>query len=273
MPELPEVQTVVDTLSSRIIGLKITEVEVKVEKLIALSTVADFKAELIGKEIKGVRRRGKYIIIELSDDKYLIVHLRMTGQLLYAAQNLELAKHTHVIISFANQHQLRFINKRKFGRIYLVSDFSEAGSLAELGPEPLSEDFTLDTFKALFENRRGIIKNLLLNQKFLAGLGNIYVDEALYLAGIHPLRKADQISEEELAKLYQAIRKVLKDGIKHRGTTKWDYVDGSGQAGEHQDYLQVYDRKGKNCYDCAEQIEKIKVSGRGTYFCPECQLS
>ena len=271
MPELPEVQTVVDSLKSKIKGLEIIDVEVKADKIVATPDIVDFKSGLNGNRIEDITRRGKYIIIHLASGEYLVTHLRMTGQLLYTNDETEMTKHTYIVIQFQNKHQLRFVNPRKFGRMYFVTDLDDAGSLMELGPEPLDEGFTFDRFKASFKNRRGMIKPLLLNQKFLAGLGNIYVDESLHLSGIYPERKADTLNEEELKRLYQAIRKVLRDGIKHRGTTKWDYVDSSGKAGEHQNYLQVYDREDEVCYNCGKEIERIKVGGRSSYFCPRCQ--
>jgi formamidopyrimidine-DNA glycosylase len=271
MPELPEVETVVNSLRPNVVGLNIIDVEVKEEKLVAFPDINDFKNALVDNQIEGVDRRGKYILIQLVDGKHLVIHLRMTGQLIYCEDDLDFAKHTHIIFQFQNGHQLRFINKRKFGRMYLVSDLVNAGSLTRLGPEPLDDDFTFDRFKDLFKNRSGMIKPLLLNQKFLAGLGNIYVDESLYLSKVHPERKANTLNEKELKELYAAIRKVLSDGIKYRGTTKWDYVDSSGQAGEYQNQLKAYDREGEVCYNCGTELQRIKVGGRSSYFCPECQ--
>ncbi|SJZ40145.1 bifunctional DNA-formamidopyrimidine glycosylase/DNA-(apurinic or apyrimidinic site) lyase [Selenihalanaerobacter shriftii] len=271
MPELPEVQTVVDSLRPKIKDLRVIDVEIKEKKMIAFPDISGFKEVLINNQVKTVRRRGKYIIIELADGHYLVTHLRMTGQLIYSSDNSEEAKYTYIIIQFDNQHQLRFINKRKFGRMYLVSDLADAGSLTKLGPEPLEDDFTFDKFKALFDNRTGMIKPLLLNQKFLAGLGNIYVDESLHLSHVHPERKANRLTEKELKNLYKNIRKILREGIKYRGTTKWDYVDSSGNAGEYQNHLKAYDREGEVCYTCDTPLNRIKVGGRSSYFCPQCQ--
>ncbi|MBM7624605.1 bifunctional DNA-formamidopyrimidine glycosylase/DNA-(apurinic or apyrimidinic site) lyase [Sporohalobacter salinus] len=271
MPELPEVQTVVDTLKETVLNKEIIDIEVKNEKLIADLKVEEFIDILVGSRIENIRRRGKYIIIELDTDYYLVTHLRMTGRFVYCKKQDEDDKYDYIFFKFRGDDELRLGSKRKFTRTYLVDDLSEAGSLTKLGPEPLSDKFTLDRFKEIISTRRGKIKPLLLNQKFLAGLGNIYVDEALFISQIHPLRKADTLTEQEIENLYHAIRQVLTEGIKHRGTTKWDYVDASGQAGSYQNYLRVYDRKGEECNRCAAALEKIKVGGRSSYFCPQCQ--
>ncbi|MGM0472301.1 MAG: DNA-formamidopyrimidine glycosylase, partial [Bacillota bacterium] len=239
MPELPEVQTVVDTLADYILEQQIVDVEVKVEKLIANLEPAEFKDRLIGTTILDVYRRGKYIIIELDSADYLVTHLRMTGRFVYSQPDTEVDKYDYIFFKFSGGDELRLGSKRKFTRTYLVSDLDEAGSLTDLGPEPLTDEFTLERFKEMLSTRRGRIKPLLLNQKFLAGLGNIYVDESLFISQIHPLRTADTLTEEEIERLYQAIRQVLSEGIKHRGTTKWDYVDASGAAGSYQDHLRV----------------------------------
>ncbi|ADL11919.1 DNA-formamidopyrimidine glycosylase [Acetohalobium arabaticum] len=271
MPELPEVQTVVDTLTESVLKKEITDVEVKNEKLIANLEVEEFIDTLTGSRIEDIRRRGKYIIMELDTDYYLVTHLRMTGRFVYCQKKEEVDKYDYIFFKFKGNDELRLGSKRKFTRTYLVADLKEAGSLTKLGPEPLSDEFTLDKFKEILSTRRGRIKPLLLNQKFLAGLGNIYVDEALFISQIHPLRTADTLTDQEIKKLYQAIQQVLAEGIEHRGTTKWDYVDASGEAGSYQNYLRVYDRKGEECNRCAAILKKIKVGGRGTYFCPQCQ--
>ncbi|GAB6138229.1 DNA-formamidopyrimidine glycosylase [Halanaerobaculum tunisiense] len=271
MPELPEVQTVVDTLQDFILEKEITQVEVKNEKLIAYPSAEKFQELLPGCRIEEVRRRGKYIIIELDTGYSLVTHLRMTGRLVYASQEDELDKYDYILFKFQDGDELRLGSKRKFTRTYLVQDLTNAGSLTKLGPEPLAEEFTLEQFKKMISTRRGRIKPLLLNQKFLAGLGNIYVDEALFIAQIHPLQTADQLEEQEIERLFKAIKQVLSEGIEHRGTTKWDYVDASGQAGSYQDHLRAYDREGEECQRCGSLLEKIKVGGRSSYFCPKCQ--
>jgi len=169
--------------------------------------------------------------------------------------------------------ELRFNNIRKFGRLYLIDNGhpEQAGGLAKLGPEPLSEDFTEKDFKKLFKGRHGVIKSLLMNQKFIAGLGNIYADEILYRAGIDPERKADKISEQEQVELYHIMREILRAGIKFGGTSFSDYVNGLGEKGSFQEELLVYQQSGQACERCSEEIIKKKVGGRSSYYCPGCQ--
>ncbi|GAB6099260.1 bifunctional DNA-formamidopyrimidine glycosylase/DNA-(apurinic or apyrimidinic site) lyase [Halanaerocella petrolearia] len=271
MPELPEVQTVVDTLSDFVLDKEIVDVDVEKEKLIAYPEVEEFKKVLSDSKIEKVRRRGKYIIIELDNDYYLVTHLRMTGRFVYTKQKDEIDKYDYIFFKFAGDDELRLGSKRQFTRTYLVTDLKDAGSLTKLGPEPLSAEFTLEKFKEMMSTRRGRIKPLLLNQKFLAGLGNIYVDEALFISKIHPLRTADTLTEAEIKRLFKAIKQVLQEGIEHRGTTKWDYVDASGEAGEYQNYLRAYGREDEECNRCGTKLERIKVGGRSSYFCPNCQ--
>ncbi len=271
MPELPEVQTVVDSLQEQIPGKQVAEVEVRNEKLLANVGPEELAEVVVDRKIESVTRRGKYIIIAFDNDYYLVAHLRMTGRFVYTEEEADGDKYDYILFYFTDDSRLSLGSKRKFTRAYLVEDLEEAGSLTELGPEPLSEEFTREKFAEMLSTRRGKIKPLLLNQKFLAGLGNIYVDESLYLAGVHPERTADTLTDEEINRLQQAIRQVLKEGIKHRGTTKWDYVDASGKAGSYQHYLRVYDREGKPCPECKTELERIKVGGRSSYFCPVCQ--
>ncbi len=270
MPELPEVETVVRSLRPKVKDKVIAQVDVIKERIIANLEADEFIELLEQKKITDVTRTGKYIICHLSNGYYLVVHLRMTGQFIYQTE-LETSKYDCFKLCFKAGDILKLSSKRTFTRAYLVDDLAEAGSLTKIGPEPIADDFSQKDFKELFKGRRGRIKPLLLNQRFIAGLGNIYVDEALYLAGIHPLRTADTLKEVELEKLYTTIVEVLAAGIKNRGTTKWDYVDADGKAGTHQNYLKVYDHQGDKCPECESEIEKIKVSGRGTYFCPSCQ--
>lgn len=273
MPELPEVETIVRSLRPMLTGKKIIDVEVGYAPIIGYPEAEpeEFAAELEGREIEEVRRRGKYIVIEVSGDELLITHLRMSGQLIYTEKDKEIDKHTHVIISLDDGHQLRFIEVRKFGRMFLIPEDEpeKAKGFATLGPEPL--EMTIEEFKEALEGRSGMIKPLLLNQKFIAGIGNIYVDEALFISGIHPIRKANTLTDREEELLFAAIRQVLLKGIKNRGTTKSDYVDAFGNAGENQNSLQVYGREGENCTKCGQELVKMKVGGRGTHYCPNCQ--
>ncbi|MFW5786970.1 MAG: bifunctional DNA-formamidopyrimidine glycosylase/DNA-(apurinic or apyrimidinic site) lyase [Halanaerobiales bacterium] len=273
MPELPEVESIVNGLKKLIIGSEIKYTIIREKKIIGFPRPEKFKNESQGKKVININRRGKYILINLDNVKEIVIHLRMTGKLLVLPRGKDYNKHTHIIFQLTNSRDLRFNNIRKFGRVYLIDkgDYDKAGGLAELGPEPLSDDFTFLDFVELFEGRTARIKSLLLNQKFIAGLGNIYTDEALFRAGIHPARCADTISESELLKLYKAIREILKLGIKYKGTSFSDYVNALGEAGKFQEKLNVYQKEGEKCPVCGSIIEKEKLSGRSSHYCPECQ--
>lgn len=273
MPELPEVETIVRGLRDLITGHKINQVWVREPKLIVFPAEDEFKRQLNGREVIALNRRGKYILINLEGGKTLVVHLRMTGKLLVKPREIDVDKHTHIIFELDNGMDLRFHNVRKFGRVYLVDtgSWQEAGGLAELGPEPLSDKFTLTELKNRIKGRKMMIKSLLLNQKFIAGLGNIYTDEALFRAGISPKRRADTLSDEELERLYRAIRRVLELGIEYGGTTFSDYLDARGKQGEFQKKLLVYRQTGENCPQCGHEIIREKIGGRSSHYCPGCQ--
>lgn len=273
MPELPEVENVVLGLKNLIKNYIITSVRIKEPALIAYPELKKFKKQIKNRKISDITRRGKYILIHLVEDKIMVIHLRMTGKLLVKSSNEPLKKHTHVIFQLDHNTDLRFNNVRKFGRIYLIDadNYEAAGGLSELGPEPLASDFNFKDFQKLFEGRTAVIKSLLLNQKFIAGLGNIYTDEVLYRSGIHPKLPANKLTEKDMKKLYKNIRKILKLGIKYNGTTFSDYVNAFGEKGSFQEKLQVYQKEGQKCKKCGEIIVKNKVAGRSTYYCPNCQ--
>jgi formamidopyrimidine-DNA glycosylase len=205
------------------------------------------------------------------DEADLLIHLKMSGRLRVVQSDEPVDKHVHVVFELDNGMELRFQDVRKFGRVYLVDEVSEVTS--RLGPEPLSDEFTLDLFRLLLERRSGRLKSLLLNQEFLAGLGNIYADEALFAARLHPLRKADTLTPEEQEDLYHAIRTVLERAIASRGTTLTDggYTDIEGQKGAYQDRLAVYGQTGEPCPQCETPIQRIVLGGRSSHFCPHCQ--
>jgi formamidopyrimidine-DNA glycosylase len=277
MPELPEVETIVQGLREPLVGRQFTGLRVGWENLIARPRpelaegppVEEFKQGLISQRILGLKRRGKYLIFALSGGGSLIVHLRMTGRLLIKSSTDELDKHDHLIFELDDGRELRFNNVRKLGRVYLVDDEDEV--VGKLGPEPLDDDFAPADFAALLSARRGKIKPLLLNQRFMAGVGNIYADEALFAARIHPERRADTLTAEEIECLYHAIRQVLHQGIENSGTTLSAYRDAEGREGRNQEYLRVSRRTGQPCPRCGTAIERTVVGGRGTYFCPRCQ--
>lgn len=272
MPELPEVETVRRTLHHALQGRRILEVtRIAWERTIAAPTVDLFKQALHNRAILDVDRRAKYIIIRLDHDEALVVHLRMTGQLMVVDADTIPDQHTHVVFQLDNGQQLTFRDMRKFGRIWLL-DGGELEMLdRKLGPEPLDDTLTLAAFGTLLRRRKGRLKPLLLDQKLLAGLGNIYVDEALWIAKLHPLQLAGDLDEPQIEALYTAIKQVLTNAITNRGTTFADYRDGWGSEGSNQNFLRVYGRKGEPCPRCGTPIERITVGQRGTHFCPHCQ--
>jgi formamidopyrimidine-DNA glycosylase len=270
VPELPEVETVAQGLRQPLVGRTITGVVVRWPRTVSFPAVDEFQRCIVGRRVAAVGRRGKYVVVEL-DEGYLLIHLKMSGRLQVVPAGEPLDKHTHTFFDLDDGQQLRFRDVRKFGRVYLANDPAQV--TAGLGPEPLADDFSLDDFRRLLARRSGRLKSLLLNQQFVAGLGNIYADEALFAARLHPLRKADTLTSGEQAHLYEAIRMVLGKAIAGRGTTLDDrgYVDARGQAGAYQDEIAVYGRRGEPCPVCGTPIERLVVGGRSTHFCPHCQ--
>lgn len=227
-------------------------------------------AGIAGHCVQSVGRRGKYVVIYL-DQGYLLIHLKMSGRLRIVPSDDPLDKHTHTFFDLDDGRQLRFQDVRKFGRVYLIDTLETV--TATLGPEPLADELTLEAFREQLAPRSGRLKSLLLNQAFIAGLGNIYADEALFVARLHPLRKADTLTPNEEEALYKAIRLVLSRAVANRGTTLPDqgYRDANGQAGSFQEQITVYGRTGAPCLTCKNPIERIVVGGRSTHFCPRCQ--
>ncbi len=274
MPELPEVETIRRSLENKLKGLVINHVDVFLEKIIKEPTdINEFKNLIKGKKIEALSRRGKYLILKISDSYVLVMHLRMTGRLLYVAEYEDITKHTHVIFYLNNGYHLRFIDIRQFGTIYLLEEknLDTIKGLASLGPEPLSDDFTVEVLKEKLKRKSKKIKQVLLDQDVVAGLGNIYADEVLFEAQILPNRAANSLNDEELNRLHTSIIKVIKEAICNRGTSFRDYVDGEGEKGEHQNHLKVYQRDSTPCSRCQCQIKKEKIAGRSSHYCPGCQ--
>jgi len=261
VPELPEVETVVRGLQNTIVGEKIMDLEAPWEKAL----VADDPYEsIVGRVITGVSRRAKYIVIEM-DEGFLLVHLRMTGKLTPVYPE----KHVTVILHFESGNSLYFQDTRKFGRMVYTKDPQHA--LGHIGPEPLSADFTPDLFYQMLHGKKRLIKPLLLDQSFLAGLGNIYVDEALFQAAIQPLSVSLSIPKKRVYSLHSAIQSILSASIEAQGTTVLNFSHGDNRIGSYQEALEVYGRGDEPCLKCGTLIIKIKVGQRGTHYCASCQ--
>jgi formamidopyrimidine-DNA glycosylase len=273
VPELPEVETVRRSLLPKLVGHTIEGVEVRWPKAVRYPEPAVFAREIAERRVLDLERRGKHLIVRLSGDRALVVHLRMTGRLLFREEGDPVDPHTTVLFHLDRGKALHFMDVRKFGVMHLVcpEEWDQVSSLRGLGVEPLSGDFTPEYLAAALAGRKGPVKGRLLDQTRIAGLGNIYVDEALHRAGIHPVRPAGSLTRVEVGRLHGAIREVLTEGIAHRGTSVRDYVDGDGRAGVFQERLRVYRRTGQPCQTCATPIRRTVVAGRGTFFCPACQ--
>ncbi|MGI6225538.1 MAG: DNA-formamidopyrimidine glycosylase [Peptococcales bacterium] len=275
MPELPEVETVRRTLEPKLLGKKIIDVEVNLPKLIKIPAgdAQAFRSILMGQKFLETRRRGKYLLFVLDNDYVLVVHLRMTGRLLYVNKEEPVVKHTHLFFFLDDGNELRFHDTRQFGLIYLVPKGSLhlINGLKTLGPEPLSDDFTFACFEESLKGKKQRVKAFLLDQRCVAGIGNIYADEILFQAGIHPDETVDNLTQNDKNSLWIAIKDRLQKGVEHRGTSIKDYVDGFGNTGTFQHELRVYGKAGQPCFKCGALIERIKVAGRTTAYCPQCQ--
>jgi formamidopyrimidine-DNA glycosylase len=271
VPELPEVETIVRGLRPRLVGLEIAEIRVFFEPIVRRLDRAALKA-CAGRTVLRVGRRGKMILLDCSGGLSLIFHLKMTGQLFFCPAGEPRDKHTHLAVTFENSpRELRFRDIRKFGFVLAVPT-STAGSTPELsglGPEPLNLGF--EAFRRAFVGRAGRIKARLLDQAILAGIGNIYADEILFEAGIHPEADISRLGSVSWRGLWSGARAVLRRAIRYRGTTLRDYRDGDGKRGGFQTRLRVYGREGLSCPRCRAAIRRIRVSGRSSYFCPRCQ--
>ncbi|HEX2972483.1 MAG TPA: bifunctional DNA-formamidopyrimidine glycosylase/DNA-(apurinic or apyrimidinic site) lyase [Tepidisphaeraceae bacterium] len=270
MPELPEVETVVRTLRPRLVGLTITDVAL-LRPDIVHSPKTNLPQLLTGQSVTAVTRRGKKILVHLAEPNILCIHLGMTGQLTFENPAVPTRPHTHLIVGLRNSHststaQLRFRDPRRFGGVWYLT-LEQAN--ANLGPEPLT--LTTPQLAHQLARTRRPIKAALLDQSLIAGLGNIYVDESLFAAHIHPLTRACQLSPEQIHRLNQSIKSVLRLAIRYRGSSISDYIDGNGRSGRFQDLHKVYDRADQPCPTCQAPIHRIVITGRSTHFCPHCQ--
>ncbi len=272
MPELPEVETIKQDLQKTLIGKKITGLWWDSPKQLK-PTPAIVEKNIVGSTITKISRRAKLIQFFLSNQTIFIVHLKLTGRLLIRKTKDGEDKWSHIILKLSNGLELRFCDMRKFGYLKLIGDDKELDKiLEEFGPEPLTAEFTLERFQKILPSSSLPVKILLMDQKKIAGVGNIYANDALFLAGINPKKKADKLSSDKTIKLYEALLKVLKEGIKYRGASDQSYLDAYGREGAYQKHFRVYQQDGKPCLNnCGEKIARIKLGGRGTFYCPKCQ--
>lgn len=265
MPELPEVETVRRDLEKVIVGKKITEVCVHNPRVIREPSEEKFKKGLSGAVIKGILRKAKVLILELSNGKYLVVHLKMTGQLVYPGS----AEKSRVSFCLSDGKILDFNDQRLFADLRLLDDWRNLKFIQGLGPEPF--DISIEQFKKMLSSKKTKIKPLLMDQTFISGIGNLYAAESLFRAKVHPARPGMSLSDKEKELLFDEIKTTLKEAIHYGGSSVDNYVRLSGERGNYAQYHKVYGREGKPCLACKGPIKRIALGGRGTYFCPQCQ--
>lgn len=291
MPELPEVQTIVNDLNWKVKGLSITDVWTDWPKYFKRSSGGfdGFKKVIKNKKIEKVWRLGKNIIFDLSDNKEMLIHQKMTGHLLVGTWSLELGTwqakqkglltekvngYIHVMFWLSNGQMLALSDLRKFAKVLVVDkkDFNNLEDIKHVGPDPLTPKFGFSEFKSLISKKRGVVKKVLMDQNVVSGIGNIYADEILFTARVHPLKKTEELNEKELKTIFEATKKILKKAIRFRGTSTSDFRDTSGRKGRYGDVLLVYQREGEKCLrNCGGVIKRIKIGGRSAHFCPNCQ--
>jgi formamidopyrimidine-DNA glycosylase len=265
MPELPEVETIKRDLEKIILDKKINEVCIHHPAVVRYPQLNKFKSQLEGAKIKNILRKAKVLILELSNGKSLVIHLKMTGQLVYPGD----AKKSRVSFHLSDGKILDFNDQRLFAELRVIDDWRSLKFIQGLGPEPF--ELSLDKFKEMLSQKKTKIKALLMDQSFISGIGNLYAAEVLFRAGIHPGRPTNSLSDKEKEALFKAIKDVLGEAIKYGGSSVDDYVRLSGQPGDYVKHHRVYGREGKPCLICKTPIKRISLGGRGTYFCPRCQ--
>jgi formamidopyrimidine-DNA glycosylase len=278
--ELPEVEVMRRDLEKDVVGRRVKSAEVKTSRN-AMRVIRrhgkrkDFTSRLEGRKLSKVERRGKYLLVHLDSGDVLVTHFGMSGQFQRGNGRVAIEPHTHVILTFQQGGDLRFIDPRTFGEMFVTSadEIGKVKELQHIAIDPLDQVFTWPTFQYLLAERGAKMKQLLMDQKFISGLGNIYSDEVLFAAGLRYDRVSDTLSSQEVRRLYRAIQETIQEAIKLRGTTLDDeaYVDLFGKPGEYQGELKVYGREGEPCRRCRSPIETVKVSQRTSYFCPQCQ--
>ena len=279
MPELPEVETIRRDLDKEVVGKRIKTVEVTGMRSIRRHpNKKHFIAKLEGHKITGVERRGKYLLLRLEGGDLLVVHLGMSGQLLRTKGGKDpVDKHTHVVITFTQGGQLRFVDPRTFGELFVTTPEdleAQVPELAHLGFDPVDDMMSWTRFGELLTVRKAKLKTLFLDQRFVAGIGNIYSDEILFAAGLRYDRSSETLSSQEVRRLYRAMIETLQEAIKHRGSSLSDeqYRDLFGEMGEYQNMHKVYDREGQACRRCRSTIVRVKFNGRSSFLCPQCQV-
>ena len=273
MPELPEVETVRRSMVDRVVGSQIESVTFReFPGVVGVIAPDQFAALVVGEQFQRIDRRGKHLWLAFVEGNGLFVHLMMTGQLRVLPRDSELLRFEHLRLGISNGWDLAFADQRKFGRVRFLSDEEWAMKERAIGPEPLEDAFTASVLEGQVRNRTTSVKAFLLDQRRVAGIGNIYADEALFRAGIHPMRPAGSLSETEIAQLHLALQTVLREGIDYRGTTLSDYRDANGESGGNASNLRVYGRGGRGtCERCGTPLQRLVVAGRGAHICPNCQ--
>lgn len=273
MPELPEVETVKETLKRQVLNKRIVNVKIYYPNIIEFPSVEDFKRNIINQKINDIQRRGKWIIFCL-DDYYLLSHLRMEGKYFIRSNKDEVQKHEHVSFMFDDNSELRYQDTRKFGRMHLIKkdELYSRKPLNELGLEPWDKNLTCDYLKDKYKNKKLPIKTVILDQSIIVGIGNIYADEVLFLSKINPLKKSNLLDDKDLSSIIDNTRITLEKAIEAGGTTIRSYTSSEGVHGRFQHSLLVHNHEGEKCPVCDNEIIKIRVGGRGTCYCPKCQI-
>jgi len=269
MPELPEVETTVRALRPYLVEQTIVEVQNNWPRHLVMPPLPELQRRIHDRTITAINRRAKYLVFTLDNGETLIIHLKMSGRLLVVDRDEPADKHVHTVFSLQNGQELRFWDQRKFGRVYLVHDPQLV--LGGLGPEPLADDFTVDRLAERLHGRHRMLKPLLLDQTFVAGIGNIYADESLFYARLHPQQTADSLASEHIAALHAAIQKSLRLGIEREGASIDLYVKPDGSKGDMQNAVAVFRRTDLPCVRCGTPVRRIVLGGRSTHYCPQCQ--
>ena len=266
MPELPEVETIKNQLEKEIVNKKIEQVIIKDKRIIKDVSPSVFKSRIEGSSFKKIIRRGKVLIFQVEDKTFIIFHLRISGWLIFGR---DIDKFGRVIFRLSDNNNFQFCDQRALGEIRLVNDWHNVSIVKKMGPEPLS--LKKEEFIKLFSGKKTKIKPLLMDQSFLAGVGNAYSQEAVFCAGINPQRKVNTLTKEDLGKIYDCLTAILREAVKKKGSSLDTYRQIDGRPGEYAPSLKVYGREGKVCFRCGCIIERKVIGGRGTYFCPHCQ--